>query len=174
MGWAAGCPALEAGASDVSCAECSESVAPGGRSACAGRKSGPLPAGHLESVGGDESPVEPERIGPRWCGKRVVFEDRSYTEGAVLRVGAVALVCVPASALAADARASVVDGEQISDQQQRYTWAPLNSPRIAAYRKSVGLPPHSSRCAGVRPAADPTRRRHRRGLEVAGPGVDDP
>lgn len=70
-----------------------------------------------------------------------MYEDRSYTEGAVLRVGAVALVCVPASAFAADARASAVDGEQISDQQQRYTWAPLNSPRIAAYRKSVGLPP---------------------------------
>jgi hypothetical protein len=85
-------------------------------------------------------------VKPRACD----YGDKSYTEGALLKVEGVTLVCVPvsisegevatvhygATGEKASEPAGGVDGET---QKKRFVWEPLMSPRLAEYRKQTGL-----------------------------------
>lgn len=74
------------------------------------------------------------------------YEARGFTEGAIVKVGNLSLVCVSPSRLVMP---GTVNGKRVAEahrkgefdeQPTRCIWEPLNSPRIEHYRKLVGLP----------------------------------
>jgi Protein of unknown function (DUF1496) len=73
------------------------------------------------------------------------YEAREYTEGAIVKVGNVALVCVSSTRLITPGTIKAKRDDEaerqktIDEQGRRCIWEPLNSPRVDRYRKLVGL-----------------------------------
>jgi hypothetical protein len=85
-------------------------------------------------------------VKPRACD----YEDKSYTEGSLLKVEGVTLICVLVTNAVDDAAAPhfAASGKKTSEtaaggdeetQKKRFVWEPLMSPRLAEYRKQTGL-----------------------------------
>ena len=68
-------------------------------------------------------------------GRACSYADKAYTEGSLLKVEGVKLLCVEAVA-GADQWGVVPEAGAPADGEKRFVWKPLGSPRLARFRET--------------------------------------